>query len=151
MKMKWKFPGIFFSIPLFFVLAAGLVHAQGGPPRGDDPIGQSLFPPELVLQNQQALGLTNEQKEYVEGELHQTMSKFIDMQINLQIEMAKLQAVVGSARVDEQQTLAQLEKVLSMEREIKRAQIGLLVRIKNKLTPEQQARLQEMRSRQPGR
>ena len=37
------------------------------------------------------------------------------------------------------------------EREIKRTQIGLLVRIKNKLTPEQQARLQEMRSRQPGR
>jgi Spy/CpxP family protein refolding chaperone len=49
--------------------------------------------------------------------------------------------------VDEQQVLAQLEKVLSIEREVKRAQVTLLVRIKNKLTPEQQAKLVEIRSK----
>lgn len=147
MRMKSKMFGLLLS----FVLAASLVQAQAGPSRGDDPFGQSFFPPELVLQNQEALGLTNEQREYFEAELHQTMSKFIDLQINLQFEMARLQALVRSAHVDEQQTLAQLEKVLSAEREIKRAQIGLLVRIKNKLTAEQQAKLQDMRSRQPSR
>jgi Spy/CpxP family protein refolding chaperone len=83
--------------------------------------------------------------------MRQAQLKFTDMQFKLQDEMEKLQMIVRSARVDEQQTLAQLEKVLSMEREIKRTQIGLLVRIKNKLTPEQQAKLQDMRSRQPGR
>jgi hypothetical protein len=35
----------------------------------------------------------------------------------------------------------------SVEREIKRAQVTLLVRIKNKLTPEQQAKLVEIRSK----
>jgi Spy/CpxP family protein refolding chaperone len=36
---------------------------------------------------------------------------------------------------------------LATEREIKRAQVTLLVRIKNKLTPEQQAKLVEIRSK----
>jgi Spy/CpxP family protein refolding chaperone len=49
--------------------------------------------------------------------------------------------------VDEQQVLAQLEKLLAAEREIKRAQVTLLVRIKNKLTPEQQEKLSELRGK----
>jgi len=36
--------------------------------------------------------------------------------------------------LDEQQVLAQLEKLLAAEREVKRQQVTLLVRIKNKLT-----------------
>jgi Spy/CpxP family protein refolding chaperone len=51
--------------------------------------------------------------------------------------------------VDEQQVLAQLERVLAAEREIKKEQVTLLVRIKNKLTPEQQGKLAELRSK-PG-
>jgi hypothetical protein len=56
-------------------------------------------------------------------------------------------AVVKQPRIDEHQALAQLEKVLSAEREIKRAQIALLVHIKNKLTSEQQAKLEDIRGR----
>jgi len=41
--------------------------------------------------------------------------------------------------------LAQLDKVLDIEREIKRLHIGLAVRLKNRLTPEQQEQLNKMR------
>ena len=51
--------------------------------------------------------------------------------------------------MDEQEALAQLDKVLATERDIKREQITLLVRIKDKLTPEQQAKLVEIRNK-PG-
>jgi Spy/CpxP family protein refolding chaperone len=37
------------------------------------------------------------------------------------------------------------------EREMKRQQVTLLVRIKNKLTPEQQAKLSELRSKPAGK
>jgi Spy/CpxP family protein refolding chaperone len=56
----------------------------------------------------------------------------------------KLVSLVKQPHVDEQQILAQLEKVL--EREVKRAQVTLLVHIKNRLTPQQQAKLEEIRS-----
>jgi len=48
--------------------------------------------------------------------------------------------------VDESRVLSQLEKVLSVEREIKRTQIGLMIRIKNVLTVEQQAKLRQVRA-----
>jgi hypothetical protein len=51
------------------------------------------------------------------------------------------------AKVDEQQALLQLEKVLSAERDIKHTQMSLLIRIKNHLTADQQTRLQEIRNK----
>jgi Spy/CpxP family protein refolding chaperone len=73
--------------------------------------------------------------------------KFTELQWKLQDEMEKLVALIKQPRVDEQQVLAQLEKVLAAEREIKRQQVTLLVRIKNKLTPEHQAKLSELRTK----
>ena len=61
--------------------------------------------------------------------------------------MEKMVALVKQPHVDEQQVLAQLEKVLATEREVKRAQISLLVHIKNKLSAEQQAKLEAIRGR----
>jgi Spy/CpxP family protein refolding chaperone len=103
------------------------------------------------MQNQQAIGLTDEQRDSLKTELRQAQMKFTDWQWKLQDEMEKLISMVRQPRVDEQQALAQLEKVLTIEREIKRAQVALLVRIKNKLTPEQQAKLEEIRSKSAGK
>ena len=119
----------------------------GHGPMGPDPLGESFFPPELVMQNQQAIGLNDEQKTYLRTEIRDAQMKFTDLQWKLQDEAEKMVSVAKQPHVDEQQALAQLEKVLAVEREIKRAQIALLVKIKNKLTPEQQAKLEEMRNR----
>jgi Spy/CpxP family protein refolding chaperone len=125
-------------------LAAGVVHAQQS---DQDPIGQSFFAPELVIQHQEALGLNEDQKAYLKAEIRQAQLKFTELQWKLQDEMEKLVSLVKRPHVEEQEALAQLEKVLTIEREIKRAQVTLLVRIKNKLTPEQQAKLIEIRSK----
>jgi len=63
--------------------------------------------------------------------------------------MEKLVTLIKQPRVGEQPVLAQLEKVLAAEREAKRQQVTLLVRIKNKLTPEQQAKLSDVRPKPP--
>jgi Spy/CpxP family protein refolding chaperone len=65
----------------------------------------------------------------------------------LQDEAEKLVAIVKQPRIDEQQLLAQLDRVLSAEREVKRAQVTLMARIKNKLSPEQQQKLEELRTK----
>jgi len=116
-----------------------------------DPLGENLFPPELVMQHQQALGLTDEQKTLLKTELRQAQARFTELQWQLQNEMEKMVELVKQDRVDESQTLAQLDKILNLEREIKRAQIALLVRIKNRLSPEQQVKLREIRSKPRGR
>jgi Spy/CpxP family protein refolding chaperone len=133
-------------------LSVGVARGQQpGPQPGDDPIGQSFFPPELVIQHQEAIGLSEEQKTFLKTEIRQAQLKFTELQWKLQDEMEKMVALVKQPRVEEQEALAQLEKVLASEREIKRAQVTLLVRIKNKLTPEQQAKLSEIRGKPANR
>jgi len=127
-----------------FLFAAGATRARQP---DQDPIGQSFFAPELVIQHQEAIGLSAEQREYFKTEIRQAQLKFTELQWKLQDEMEKMITLARQPHVDEQQVLAQLEKVLAAEREIKREQVTLLVRIKNKLTPEQQGKLSEMRGK----
>lgn len=112
-----------------------------------DPVGENLFPPELVMGNQLAIGLEEAQKTYIRGEIIKAQTRFTELQWQLQDAMETMVSLLRQNQVDEQQVLAQLEKVLSTEREIKRTQITLMVRIKNKLTSDQQARLRELRNR----
>ena len=136
---------LFHACAWLFLTAAACAQQQPSP--NQDPIGQSFFPPELVMQNQESIGLNDDQKAYLKTELREAQLKFTDWQWKLQDEMEKMVALVKQPHIDEQQVLAQLEKVLATEREVKRAQISLLVHIKNKLTAEQQAKLEAIRSR----
>ena len=126
------------------LLTAATVAAQQPE---QDPIGQSFFAPELVIQHQEAIGLSAEQKDALKAEIRQAQLKFTELQWKLQDEMEKLVSLVKQAHVDEPQVLAQLDKVLGAEREVKRAQVTLLIRIKNKLTAEQQGKLLELRGK----
>ncbi len=129
------------SLMLFLLLPA-LAPAEGP---SDDPLRDHLFPPELVMQNQQALNLSDEQKTFLKGELRSTQQRFTELQWKMADEMERLVALIKQPQVDEQQALAQLDKVLAAEREVKRTQVALLVRIKDHLRPEQQAQLRELR------
>ncbi len=152
-----------FLLAACLLLAAGLAVAQqplapsprfqpGAAGPAPDPVRGNLFPPELIMQNQKAIGLTDEQKTTIRGELLQAQTRFTELQWELQDQVESLVSLLKQEKVDEQRALAQLDKVLDVEREVKRAQIGLMVRIKNKLTPEQQAQLREIRGRGlPGR
>ena len=120
-----------------------IILAQDRPPR--DPIGANFFPPELLMENQAALGLTETQKTEIQADIKKTQAKFTDMQWQLKKEAEAMALLLRPDRVDEQQAVAQLEKVMSLEREVKKEQLTLMVRIKNKLTPEQQMLLRKIK------
>jgi Spy/CpxP family protein refolding chaperone len=120
------------------------------PSPGDDPLARHLFPPERVMGHAQEIGLDDSQRTAIRKEVQKAQSKFLDLQFDIQTEMETLVRLVKENKVDEPRVLAQLDRVLSLEKEIKKTQISLLVRIKNTLTPAQQAKLAEM-PREPGR
>ncbi len=115
------------------------------PPPPPDPLGDAIFPPEMVMQHQRELGLTDDQKTFMRGEINRTTTRFNELQWPLQDAMEALHETMKANSVNEQLALSQLDKVLDNEREMKRAQMELAIRIKNKLTPEQQMKLQSMR------
>ncbi|MEK6302708.1 MAG: periplasmic heavy metal sensor [Acidobacteriota bacterium] len=142
--MKLKALGIFGLLLLAVVLGAAQQPAGQQP---NDPIGDNFFPPELVMQHQQAIGLTEEQKEFFKSEFRKAQTRFTEMQWQLQDEAEKMAGLVKQEPTNEQLVLSQLDKVLAAEREIKRLQLTLVIQIKNKLTTEQRARLMEIRSK----
>jgi Spy/CpxP family protein refolding chaperone len=136
---------------LKYLAALTLLSAAFAQQPQDDPFKDYLFPPDLVMQNQQALALTNEQKVYMQAELLHAQQRFTELQWKLQDEVERLTLLLKERTVDEQKALAQLEKVLAAEHDIKHTQMTLLIRIKNHLKPEQQARLQEIQNKARGR
>jgi Spy/CpxP family protein refolding chaperone len=151
--MKFKLVGIFAILLAAAVAALSQQPPQaaqpGGPhptqpPRGPDPIAQNLFPPELIMQNRQALGLTEEQRSAIKDELMKASAKFNELNWQMQDEMETMGNLTKGTSVDEKLVLAELDKILNIEREVKRTQLTLSIRIKNKLTAEQQAQLQQM-------
>ena len=115
-------------------------------PPAVDPLNELLFPPELVMARQNAIGLSDAQKTYLRAEILKAQTRFTELQWQLQDAMEGLIGLLKQSKADEVQVAAQLDKVLASERDIKRAQIALLVRIKNNLTEEQQHRLQALRA-----
>jgi len=124
------------------VALAGRGGAQTPP---QDPVGQALYPPELVMQHQQALGITATQRAAITAALEKAQSRMLEIQWDVQGETRKLVELLDAATVDEAAALTQVDRVLELEREVKRAQLSLLIRIKNALTREQQAKLKALR------
>jgi Spy/CpxP family protein refolding chaperone len=128
-------------------------QTQQGPPRKppppDDPLGDGVFPPELIMQHQRELALTEDQKSFMRSEIQRTTTRFNELQWQLQDSMEALRETLKGTQVNEELALAQLGKVLEAEREIKTLHMGMAIRIKNKLTPEQQTKLQSMKAFTP--
>ena len=123
---------------------AGNVPNHPHPPN-PDALAHLMFPPEMIMSHARQLNLTDEQKAFMRGEIQKSTASFQELQWKLQDQMELLHESMKSTSVNEQQALAQLDKVLEIEREIKRLHIGLAVRLKNRLTPEQQEQLHKMR------
>ena len=150
-KMIKRINGVFI-LTAFLLLSGYVTLAQPPQPQPQqpqaDPLGEFLFPPEMIMQFQQAIGLSEEQRNLIKAEVQKAQTRFTESQWQLQREMETMASLVKEPKPDEQQVLAQLDKILALEREIKRTQIGMVVKIKNSLTPEQQMRLQAIKNKQ---
>src|SRR5438105_3954238 len=116
-------------------------------PPGGDPIMRCLFPPELVMAHQQEIGLQDAQRTKLITEMSQAQAKFTEVQWTLSAEQQKLEQVLKSSTVDEVQALKEVDSILALEHDLKSAQMTLMVRVKNTLTPQQQETLAAMRPR----
>jgi Spy/CpxP family protein refolding chaperone len=106
----------------------------------NDPIGAAMIPPEIVMGHQQELGLTDAQKTAIQGDVQQAQSRFTGLQWQLSAAVERLATILKQPHVNENDALAQLDREQSLERDIKRTQIQLMIRIKNELTPDQQTK-----------
>jgi Spy/CpxP family protein refolding chaperone len=132
-------------IMLFALVCKTNLIAQQNMP--EDPIGKALFSPDMVMQNQQAINLTEAQRNNISKEMQSAQSEFMTLQWDLQKEAEKFKSLIEKEKPAEMEVLEQLERMLAIENKIKKRQITLLMRIKNLLNHEQQEKLQNLRDR----
>ena len=146
------------------ILAAGagpalaqpvLAHPQRhhGSPDAHDVIARHFFPPEMIMAHQRDIGLGEEQREAIKSAVDEAHATVHDLKWDLQPETQALADLVAAEAIDEAAVLAQAERVMDMEKQIKLIHMSLVIRIKNLLTAEQRQALRELRSggfRRPG-
>ncbi len=134
-----------FAIALLALFLAVSTHAgaQTPPP---DPFRDVLIPPDVVMSHQQELGLSDAQRNAIQTDVMAAQDRFVRSQRQLEAAVAKLVDILRQSRVDQAKALAQMDAVLDLEREIKHAQLNLMIQVKNELTPEQQATARRLES-----
>ena len=131
-----------------------------GPGRpGEDPLARYFFPPELVLQHAQELALQPGQRSTIVSAVKEAQGDLFDLQMLMSDRSQELMKLLGGdpahrvpgpERLDEAAMLAQVDRILAVERDMKRRQLQLLIRIRNALTREQQEKLARYRDMAPG-
>ncbi|HZI22877.1 MAG TPA: periplasmic heavy metal sensor [Gemmatimonadales bacterium] len=136
------------TLAFALVCCSALVAQQPPPPQSppDDPLARVLFPPEVVMQHQQDIALRPEQRAAITKAIQEFQNKVVDLQWKMQDQSQRLVTLLEKPTVDQAAALTQVDEVLGVEREVKRAHITLLIQIKNTLSPEQQAKLTRARA-----
>jgi Spy/CpxP family protein refolding chaperone len=117
-----------------------------GPATGD--FSQHLYAPELIMQNQGRLRITESQREAILQEISKVQATATQVQWRVSEESEKLNQLLERENVQESEVLAQADRLMNGETAVKRAQLSMLIRIRNLLTPEQRSMLRAMRRRE---
>jgi hypothetical protein len=108
-------------------------------------IEERLYPAELVMDHQEAIGLSEAQRNAIRSELENTQRELVDAEFDLRAQREALARTLSAPRVDETAAMEAAVRVADGERAIKLSYLRLLVRIKNQLTEQQQRSLDRLR------
>jgi len=101
------------------------------------------------MMHQGEIGLQDDQRTKLASEMSRAQAKSTEIQWTLRGEQQKLEQLLRAATLDEVAVLKEVDRILSLEQEMKRTQVTLLVRVRNTLTAEQQTSLWAARPRRP--
>jgi Spy/CpxP family protein refolding chaperone len=129
-------------IALAAALAAPQLYAQAP---ATDPVGSRLFPPDFIAANAQTISLSESQHEKLRAAVERVQARFGELGPRVRAEAEALGKLIDQDGADRSAVLAQFEKLQGLERELKRAQLELLLDLRGMLTGEQRASLTKLK------
>ena len=128
---------------LCLILIASHAVAQGqGAPK--DVFKGKLFPPNIILEHQDELGLSKEQFTAIRAAGVEVQGNVAEHEWDVREAYMKVMADLDETPVDEQKVLANVDAVLLAENKVKKLQMAMLIRLRNLLTDEQMTYLQSV-------
>lgn len=117
--------------------------------RTTEPLGaieSRLFPVDLVMEHQGEIALDAAQRDAITKEVARAQTDLVKLQWELEAEKEKLVKILDVAKVDETKAKDAAASLMERENRIKSTHLGMLVRVKNVLTAEQQQKLKTLRA-----
>jgi Spy/CpxP family protein refolding chaperone len=137
------------SIALSALMTLTLAGAARAADKLEERIAGSFFLPEQVRKSAELLNLSEEQKGRLQAAAESGQQKVEQLKQQAEAEGDKFIELAKPAKVDEKALVAQGDKLLDLDHQIKRAQLSLLIAIKNELTETQQAVLNQLKALDP--
>ena len=109
---------------------------------GSGPGGRWWNDPAMV----QKLGLSDDQRKNMDDILLQHREQLIDMRATVEKAELGMEPLIGADTPNEQQILAQIDKIAQARAELEKANARFLLAIRGKLTPDQWKQLQTARA-----
>ena len=128
------------------LLRAQPLVAQAAEKQEADPFASVLFPPELIMQHARAINLDDRQRAAITKLIEQLQGRAVALQWQLAEQAQALKQTLSRTMVDQDRALDQMNRVLEIEKAIKKAHLEMLIQIKNLLRPDQQAQLTRLRA-----
>jgi Spy/CpxP family protein refolding chaperone len=123
------------TAPLFsLLLLVPLVRAEPAPAPSVDAM---LFPPEFIMQFKDEIKLTDKQADSIISVAQKMMPELEELEKNVRAASRELAVLLAETPVKTEAALAQFDKVLDRERELKRAHLKLILAIREQLAKEQ--------------
>ncbi len=131
-------------VSICLVLLASVAFAQGqGAPK--DVFKGKLFPPNIILENQDQLNLSKEQFTAIRAAVVDVQGAVAEHEWDMREAYLRAMADLDESPVDETKVLENIEDVLQAENQVKKLQMAMLIRLRNLLTDEQMAYLQSVK------
>ena len=127
---------------LLTCLAMPLAASAQGQDR--DVFKGKLFPPNVILEHQDALGLTKEQFTAIRAAVVEVQGNVAEHEWDLREAYQRVMNDLDESPVDEDKVMENVDKALLAENEVKKLQVAMLIKLRNLLTDEQMATLQSL-------
>lgn len=130
------------GICLVLFASAASAQAQGAQV---DVFKGKLFPPNIILEHQDALNLSKEQFTAIRAAVVEVQANVAEHEWDLREAYQRAMSDLDESPVDEDKVLANISAVLAAENEVKKLQVAMLIRLRNLLTDEQMEYLRSVK------
>ena len=126
-----------------------LGSALAAQPKADVFKGK-LFPPNIILQHQEELGLSKEQFTAIKAAVVEVQANVAEHEWDMREAYVSIMAELDKTPVDEEHVVSLVNSVLLAENEVKKEQMAMLIRLRNLLTADQVAFLEAQHGKRRG-
>lgn len=124
---------------VFVALFSGFACAAEG---HRDVFKGKLFPPNVILEYQDQLGLTKDQFKAIKTAVVEVQSRVAEHEWDMREAYMQIMSELDESPIDEDSVLALVDKALGAENRVKKEQMTMLIRLRNLMTEEQLAWLE---------